>query len=195
MTTEVGFPDPIEPERAAALFSVSRESIHELLGLAPTPHRSEPWFHQPAACFISLFVHGELRGCFGDTIPEQGLLEALRNLSHLAARDPRFPPIAAEELDDLQIEISMLSPWEPLDVEREEDALRQFRPGVDGLVITYGDREATLLPQWWHWRSYTDRGAYLRFLKRKARLTEDFWSPDIRLWRYEVQSSREPARR
>lgn len=195
MTNDAGFPDPLDPGRASALFAVARESIRELLGLGSAPVRSEPWLHQPGACFVSLFVRGELRGCFGDLIPEQTLFEAARNLAHLAARDPRSRPIAAGELDDLEIEISMLSPWEPLEFASEEDAARQIRPGRDGLVIDYGGREATLLPQWWHWRGYTDRGAYLRFLKRKARLAEEFWSPDIRLWRYEVQSSREPAPR
>ena len=83
------------------------------------------------------------------------------------------------------MEVSLLTPSEPLPCADEDDALRKLRPGIDGVVIEYGGQRATLLPQ--VWEHLPDTPMFLRALKRKAGLPADFWHSDLRLRRYGVE--------
>ena len=102
-----------------------------------------------------------------------------------ATRDPRFPPVSAEELPRLQLEVSVLTPREPLPVASESDALAKLRPGVDGIALEYNGASATFLPQ--VWESLPEPEAFLDALRRKAGLPARFWHPDMRLSRYTVE--------
>ena len=89
------------------------------------------------------------------------------------------------ELPRLQVEVSILSPREPLPVASESDALAKLRPGVDGIALEYGAMSATFLPQ--VWESLPEPGAFLEHLRRKAGLPARFSHPDLRLTRYTVE--------
>ena len=115
------------------------------------------------------------------------LLEDLQtNARGAAFRDPRFPPVEAEELPELTIEVSLLSPLERMEFESEADLLKQLRPGLDGILLEHGFHRGTFLPA--VWRELRDPEVFLRRLKVKAGLAEDFWSPEIVIRRYSTQS-------
>lgn len=172
------------------LLQLARAAITWHLGLAAElPPRGE-WLEKDGASFVTLKAHGRLRGCIGSLEARQPLYDdVVHNAVAAAVRDPRFPPLATDELNDIEVEVSLLSPATALDCFDERDALAQLRPGVDGVILEYGAHRATFLPQVWDDLPQPQR--FLAHLKRKAGLPEDFWSDDIRLSRYHVRKYRE----
>ena len=141
----------------------------------------------PRATFVTLRVQANrLRGCIGTSEPIRPLVEDVcRNAFSAAFLDPRFSPVGQEELGDLRIQISVLSPLEKMQVASEADLLSQMRPGVDGLLIEDGVHRGTLLPSVWEVLPEAD--VFLRELRLKAGLAADQWSPDIRVYRYTAE--------
>jgi AmmeMemoRadiSam system protein A len=118
--------------------------------------------------FVTLHENGELRGCIGLIVAVKPLDETVREMATAAAlEDPRFTQVTAEELDKLQIEISVLSPMFAI---APEDVV----VGRHGLMVSYEGRRGVLLPQVapeWGW----DRETFLAQLCRKAGLPMDQW--------------------
>jgi AmmeMemoRadiSam system protein A len=175
------------------LLSLARRSIEEGLGrqaAAAPPVPAGDWTSallEPAASFVTLKRLGLLRGCRGLLEPVRPLFEDVwLNAWSSAYEDPRFPPLAASELDDLDIAISVLSALEPVPAGSEQELLRQLEPGRHGLVLALGPRRATFLPA--VWSSLPDPGRFLGELKAKAGLPRDFWSPQMEAWRYTTRS-------
>ena len=141
---------------------------------------------EPRATFVTLEKNHQLRGCIG-------MLEAVRPLAEdiaenafsAAFRDPRFPPLEAYELNDLEIHLSILTPAEPVSFSSEQDLLAQLQPGIDGLILEEGHRRGTFLPS--VWESLPEPGQFLRHLKQKAGLPSDYWSKNIRIYRYQAE--------
>ena len=181
-----------DPKQGRQLLELARQAIAEALGLDPgrSPRAPEPWLQAPGAVFVTLTQHGELRGCIGSLEAHRSLLEDLRANARAAAfSDPRFAPLEAEELVRTRVEVSILSPPEPLPVRDEADLLAQLRPGIDGLILECGWHRATFLPQ--VWEQLPERRQFLAQLKRKAGLAPDFWSGDMRFARYGVEKFKE----
>ena len=84
-----------------------------------------------------------------------------------------------------RVEVSLLTPPEPFPVADEADALARLRPGIDGLILSYGRRRATFLPQ--VWESLPEARQFIAQLKLKAGLPADFWHQQITLARYGVR--------
>jgi AmmeMemoRadiSam system protein A len=194
--------DRQNPEHGRILLAIARRSIAEALGqatTAPPPPPKEPWLARPGATFITLTEDGELRGCIGSLEAHRPLAQDVwENARAAAFKDPRFPPLAREELPRIAVEVSVLGPAVPLPVRSEAEALARLRPGRDGVVLEYpgeaGRRgaSATFLPQ--VWEQLPDPASFLAQLKRKAGLPPGFWSPEIRLSTYEVMKwEEEPA--
>jgi AmmeMemoRadiSam system protein A len=99
---------------------------------------------KPAGVFVTLHTRstGELRGCIGTIEPTQPSLaqEVIHNAISAATRDPRFPPVAPHELDDLVIDVSVLYPPEPI------ASLDQLDPKQYGVIVQRGPRRGLLLP-------------------------------------------------
>jgi uncharacterized protein len=170
-----------------ALVAIARSSIGAHFGLGAIADVSHPALGKPGATFVTLRLHGELRGCIGSVEPRRPLGEDVReNALASAFRDPRFPPLTRAEFGRTLIEVSLLSPAERVEVRDEEDLLAQVRPGEDGLVIAFGGHRATLLPQ--VWEALPEPREFVKALKHKAGLAPDFWSPDLCVWRYGVTS-------
>jgi AmmeMemoRadiSam system protein A len=145
------------------------------------------------ATFVTLLREGELRGCIGSLEPRRRLDEDVRdNAVGAAFRDPRFAPLRRYEFDALVVEVSLLGPPVPLCFADEADLLAQLVPGQDGLVIAYGGRRATFLPQ--VWEALPGPRDFLAALKRKAGLRPDFWSPELAARRYAVAKWSEDER-
>ncbi|WP_431066746.1 AmmeMemoRadiSam system protein A [Methylotuvimicrobium sp.] len=138
------------------------------------------------ATFVTLQKQGQLRGCIG-------MLEAVRpmaedvaeNAFSAAFKDCRFPPLEADELDELDIHISILSPAEPIALTSEQDLIDQLRPGIDGLILEEGFKRGTFLPSVWD--SLPDPRQFLQHLKQKAGLPPHYWSDSIKISRYTAE--------
>ena len=140
----------------------------------------------PAASFVTLQRHGQLRGCIGSLEAHQPLVaDVAQNAFSAAFRDPRFPPLDQRELEGLSLEISVLSIPETLVFSSEQDLLRQLRPGIDGLILEDRGQRGTFLPS--VWGSLPEPADFLRQLKRKAGLPGDYWSESLRIWRYTTE--------
>ncbi|HEX6829311.1 MAG TPA: AmmeMemoRadiSam system protein A, partial [Burkholderiales bacterium] len=137
-------------DRGAVLLRLARHAIERALGLDGALHEDAAWLAEPGATFVTLRQGAELRGCIGSLEARQPLKQdVMTNAVAAALRDPRFPPLTTKELPRTELEVSLLSPLERLEFSDEEDALRQLRPGADGVVLECGARRGTFLPQVW----------------------------------------------
>ncbi len=173
-----------------SLLTLARGAIAEQFGTVLLPEMDAPELAQPGACFVTLSEDGGLRGCIGTLEAWRPLGEDVRaNAIAAAFKDPRFPPLARDELARIGIEVSLLTPPQPLAFADEDAALRQLRPGVDGVVFAWQGRRSTFLPQ--VWESLPDPRQFLAQLKLKAGLPPDFWNAELRLSRYQVSKWKE----
>lgn len=145
----------------------------------------------PAATFTTLHIEDQLRGCCGTLEAVRPLAEdVVRSAFRAAFRDPRFDPVDTHELDVLRLEVSVLSPLEPLPVLNEDDLLNTLTPGIDGLVIVADGARATFLPKVWD--ILPDPKQFLAALKAKCGLVADYWSDQLEFQRYHTISYAEP---
>ena len=176
---------PPQLNTGATLLAIARSAIRRQLGVNADAPESDEWLREPGACFITLKQGEQLRGCIGSLKAHRPLLEDVKaNALAAAFRDPRFKPLEAAELDTTRMEVSLLSPLEPMKFESEQDALSQLRPGVDGIVFEYGYHQSTFLPQ--VWEDLPDPAEFMAHLKQKAGLPPDFWDKQVKLARYTV---------
>lgn len=169
------------------LLKVARGTLEEALGGPRVQHpKGAPWLDERRAVFVTLTKHGALRGCIGQLAPTMTLFEAVRDAAKSAGfRDPRFPALTADELKDVHVELSVLSPVEPLEVRDEADAVAKLRPGVDGVVLRAGGRSGVFIPE--VWKQLPEPADFLRHLKRKAGLPVDGWPAGMRVERFTAQ--------
>lgn len=172
--------------RGVVLVAIAREVIDNAIDPPAQYEWEEPWLRERAACFVTLRLEDELRGCIGSVDAHRALGDDVAHNAHAAAyRDPRFPPVHAPERERLQVEVSVLSPRCPIAVADESEALAHLRPGVDGLFIEFQEFRATFLPQ--VWENLPNPLDFLTELRRKARLPARFWHPELKLSRYTVE--------
>ena len=139
------------------------------------------------ASFVSLKVDGRLRGCIGTVIARQPLLlDVVANAYKAGFGDPRFERMTMEELDRLDIEISLLSFPRCMHFEDEADLVRQVRPDVDGLIMQDGNQRGLFLPS--VWQGLPKAEEFVRHLKRKAGFEPDHWSDSLRVFRYSSET-------
>jgi AmmeMemoRadiSam system protein A len=141
---------------------------------------------QKKATFVTLHHNRELRGCIGILKPMRPLAEDVAYNAWAAAfTDNRFMPLAENELNDLDVHISVLGTPEELEFDSEQDLVKQIRPGLDGLILEQGFHKGTFLPS--VWESLTDTQEFLDHLKMKAGLPSNYWSDNIKIKRYTVE--------
>jgi AmmeMemoRadiSam system protein A len=143
------------------------------------------------ASFVTLTKRGDLRGCIGSLEPRRPLAEDVReNAISAAFHDPRFPPVSPKELDELRVEVSVLSTPQRVSYDGPDDLIAQLRPGVDGVVIESGWNRATFLPQVWEKLPAPDQ--FLEHLCRKAYLpTTAYRKPGLDVYTYQVEKFQE----
>jgi len=184
--------DQPDADKGSTLLKLARSEIGSKLGHSIPPPAHAGWLDEPGASFVTLTRQGELRGCIGTLEAHRPLGEDVRENAVAAAfRDPRFMPLSRDEFEDIRVEVSLLSPSEPLLVKNEEEALARLRPNVDGVVLEYGRYRSTFLPQ--VWEQLPNPAEFLAHLKRKAGLSMDFWADQVRLSRYTVSKWKEGA--
>jgi AmmeMemoRadiSam system protein A len=138
---------------------------------------------EPFAVFVTLLQSGALRGCIGSLEASQPLIQAVATSAYNAAfRDRRFRRLQVAELDQTQIEISVLSPMEPIVATGRQSLLEQLEPGVDGLLLEDRGRRATFLPK--VWEKIEAGEDFVGQLMLKAGLPATHWSESVRCYRY-----------
>jgi len=124
--------------------------------------------------FVTLHKYGELRGCIGYILPEYPIYQTIiENAYNAAYSDYRFPPVNKEELSDLIIEISILTPPVKIVYKDYSDLYNLIIPNKDGVIIKKGFNSATFLPQ--VWEQLPDFEDFFSSLCRKALLNAQEW--------------------
>lgn len=160
---------------AARLLALARDSVRHGLEhgrpLAPDPSLTGP-LTQPGACFVSLHIGEDLRGCIGRTEASLRLIDQLLDNAFAAAfHDPRFPPLEHGELVRLSFEVHVLTPMEPLAFASLADLYEKLRRGVDGLQLETPTRRGVFLPVMWE--QLPEPREFVGQLLRKAGIRED----------------------
>ncbi len=138
------------------------------------PAALTPLLRKMGAAFVTLTVHGNLRGCIGALEPYQSLAEDVREHAVAAAlEDYRFRPVQENELKDIEIEVSRLTVPVPLEYRNADDLLTKLHPGVDGVILKDGFRRATFLPQ--VWEKIPEPAEFLANLCYKMGASPDTW--------------------
>ena len=153
---------------------------------------------QKAACFVTLTKNGVQRGCMVDSLyPHEPIYQSvLRNAVLSATGDERYPPVTADELDTIQIEINILNRPKRLHFETPEELLNKLHPGTDGVILRTPLGFATYLPQ--VWRLYPEPDQFLSHLCEKAGSGSNCWRerpfPEIEIYQTFHFSEEEPPR-
>lgn len=168
--------------REAITLTAQRQPIAppDLTGLPPT-------LTVQRTSFVTLTRHGELRGCIGGLEPRLPLItDVHEHAIGAATQDPRFEPVLPIEVADLHIEISVLTPQEPMSYATPDELLKVLRPQVDGVTLVNGYRRATFLPQ--VWEKVSDPENFLEMLSEKMGAQPTTWRlPQTQVFRYQVE--------
>lgn len=170
-------------EHRQYLLKLARESVERYVrgeGPVALEYDDEP-LKQKCGIFVTLKLHGQLRGCIGNIYSFEPIPETIGDIAvKSASSDPRFPPIKINELPDLEIDISVLGPL------NEVKDISEIKIGTHGLVIEERGRRGLLLPQ-----VATEHGFNVeQFLSQtclKAGLPVDAWKHGARIFKFAAE--------
>ena len=172
----------LSDEDKATLLKIARHAIEGYLttGQVP-PFEVAENLRLPGAAFVTLEKDEQLRGCIGHVMAVEPLYKTVANCAVQAAvSDPRFPPVKKDELEDIHIEISVLTP------QQKVSALDEIKVGRDGLMISRGRYRGLLLPQVATDYSW-NRTEFLEHTCRKAGLPSDAYkSPEAEIFKFQA---------
>lgn len=153
-----------------ALLRIARFCLEMYVGpgasYRPDPEEWPPALQQPAATFVTLSHNGVLRGLTGVTEPRWSLMLDVALNTVAATRGLHQQPVQPEEVSDLRVSITVLTPLETLAYDSYEALLAALRPGEDGLVLSWGEHEGVLLPQ--AWQHFPEPAAFVAALCRRT---------------------------
>jgi AmmeMemoRadiSam system protein A len=186
-------------EEQRLLLQLARQSITTAAENRPLPtiaiEEMPPGLREHRACFVTLRKDGLLRGCTGVLSARTPLAnEVIQTAAQTALQDPRYLPVIPGEADMLDIEISILTPSQPLHLSYPEELPRLIRPGIDGVTLSKDSRRATFLPQ--VWERIPDPVEFLNMLCRKMGFPANEWRfPGMQAEVYQVEqfSDRHPG--
>lgn len=158
---------------------LARETVERYVldGRTPAVGELAPEMTGRAGVFVSLHKHGELRGCIGTLEPTQDNVaeEIIANAVASATKDPRFPPVAPLELDDLEYSVDILGEPEPV------ADISELDPERYGVIVESGVRRGLLLPDL---EGVDTAEEQIRICRLKAGVSSD---EPVSLWRFEVR--------
>ena len=179
-------------DEGSKLVHLARQTIARHLGLdtshaVPDLQFNEPSYQVHCGTFVTLKENDRLRGCIGNLTADKPVWEGVAdNAIKAAFHDPRFAPLRADEFDQLDISISILTPPMPLSYRDGDDLISKLRVNVDGVILRKGDASATFLPQVWEQLPTPD--LFLSRLCMKAGLAPDVWQTSrLQVFTYQVQ--------
>lgn len=134
-------------------------------------------------CFVTLHLHGQLRGCIGTLHATWKLLDAVCHYAKAAAeQDPRFTPLSFVEWPLIKLSITLLGPLHAIAANNREQLLAQLTPGKDGLYIKDQRHSATFLPM--VWQQLTTPEKFVDALLEKGGWQADIWPEHLQAWTY-----------
>ncbi|HXH24595.1 MAG TPA: AmmeMemoRadiSam system protein A [Vicinamibacterales bacterium] len=169
-------------DEQAELLELARRALRaRVLGeTSPALDRLDGGLAAPCGAFVSLHRGDELRGCLGRLTPDWPLARVVAHLAAIVAdSDPRFGPVGPDELDELDIEISVLTP------EREIASIDEIDIGRHGVVVERGRARGVLLPQVAVEHGW-DAQAFVEQACLKAGLPADGWRRGARVYVFEA---------
>lgn len=176
---------PVDESVRQQLLVIARSAISGLLtGSAEPDEAGLPPDLPSSGVFVTLRKSGRLRGCIGTFLPRGNLVDTLRDIAVSAARDPRFVqmPISANELKDITIEISLLSPLTPI-----PDPL-SMEIGIHGIYVRRGHQSGCFLPDVATERGWTAQAFLANCCEQKAGLEPNAWrAPGTEVFVFTVQ--------
>ena len=152
-----------------------------------TEERIPERLKQPGATFITITKNGILRGCVGGLKPTKSVIDDVcEHAAAAAMEDFRFPPLEADEIDEIKIEISLISRTRKLNYSDIDELLKLIQPGVDGVIVKDGGARATFLPQ--VWLKIPEKEKFLNHLCQKMGAPPDLWKKKkIEVLTYQVE--------
>lgn len=187
--------DPLTDLEKQTLLRLAREAMESGVRGQSLPSLDKasltPTLLEQGASFVTLTVHGDLRGCIGALEAYQPLVDDVREHAVAAAlEDPRFPQVREDELGRIHIEVSRLTPPVPLEYSDSQDLLAKLRPNVDGVILKSDFRRATFLPQ--VWEKLPDVEEFLDHLCAKMGARSNLWrTTKLQVYIYQVEEFHE----
>ncbi|MGR3218250.1 MAG: AmmeMemoRadiSam system protein A [Candidatus Anammoxibacter sp.] len=188
------FHDPIkfDEKEEHALLELARSSIEDfvlsgkIMPISESMIKDVPILNLQRATFVTLKKDKRLRGCIGDLVARTSLYEGIRKNAIMAAtRDPRFPPVGKDELDSIDLSISILTHPRRIKLKKNEDLLKVIRPGIDGVIIEFRGRRSTYLPV--VWEDLRSPAEFVSRLCLKQGSPADCWKDaDAKIYFYEA---------
>ena len=174
-------PAQLTPDERTTLLKIARQSLIDAANgrsATPLPENLTPALLEIGASFVTLTMHGQLRGCIGTLEAYQPLAKDVRQRAAQATiQDHRFPKVRPSEVDTIHIEISRLTNPEPLPYSEPAELPRLLRPHVDGVVLSDGLHQATFLPQ--VWEQLPDTAEFLSHLCAKMGTQPNLWRRQV----------------
>ena len=166
---------PFSEKEKELMLKLARDSILTTFEDKSINIPTDKFLNEKRGVFVTLTNQNNLRGCIGFPEPVYPLGEALAQAAKSAAfSDPRFDQVTKEEMNDIKIEISVLTVPKQLEQGTSEEIIKQVEIGKDGLILKYANRSGLLLPQVpieWKW----DAKEFLKQICIKAGVEEDAW--------------------
>lgn len=187
----------LSPDERTQLLRLARQSIEAAASGQPLPQVAleefSPNLRQPGACFVTLYTGRDLRGCTGTLVARGPLVEeVIQTAAQTALYDPRFAPVTSRETPALDIEISVLTAPQKLDVPSPDALPGLIRPGIDGVTLSKGLYRATFLPQVWD--KIPNPIEFLNMLCQKMGLSSHAWrAPGMQVEVYQVEEFSEKS--
>jgi MEMO1 family protein len=184
-------PQDLNAHQGQTLVKLARQTIAERLGATSADIDDVALegveFQARRGTFVTLTINGQLRGCIGSLEPSESILDGVRhNAVNAAFHDPRFPQLSTAELQQTDIEVSILTQPQPLKYKDADDLLSKLQPHVDGVILRKGPARATFLPQVWDQLPQPEK--FLSHLCLKAGLSADTWQKGrLEILTYQVQ--------
>lgn len=177
------------------LLVVARQAIAGRLGsgchVLPNKADFDACLSEPAGCFVTLEVKGELQGCIGTICSDLPLLQEVQKKAVSAAfHDKRFSPLSKEQLSTLTLEVSVLNRPGRLTSGTEQDCFNYLGRHKPGVILSHGKRRGVFLPQVWD--KLTTPKEFIAALKQKAGIAADLPTTELIVNIFNVDSHKEP---
>ncbi len=187
----------LNKEQKEILLKIARGSIQEAVTGEKIINKKKliekfPWLQEKGAVFVTINKEHHLRGCIGSIIAHRTLLDDLiENAKSAALRDPRFKPLQREELNSIDIEISILTMPKELPYKDITDLKQKIKKGKDGVILNYNGYQATYLPS--VWEQLESFESFFATLCQKARLPSNCLEFHPTIYTYETIKIKEDS--
>jgi AmmeMemoRadiSam system protein A len=181
--------DKYSAQEKEYMLSLARQAIEQYLKYKEPPALKEQALtdnlKENRPCFVTLMYKGRLRGCIGMFEFNTPLYKNIISRAKAAAtEDSRFLPVTADELKDINIEISILTEPQDLKFSSPEDLLNKIKPFEDGVILYTIYGASTYLPQ--VWEQLPDKEEFLSNLCEKHGAPANYWKDNYKNTRVEI---------